>query len=346
MTTIQSYAFGTAANGEPVRGFRLSNEKIEADIITLGAAVQSVRVPDRTGAMTDVCLGFSDVQGYETQTCFIGAVVGRYANRIGGASFSLNGKTYPLFKNDGEHHLHGGPTGFHTKNWDAQVCGETLVLSCKSADMEEGYPGNMTVWVTYALTEAGGLSITYEAQCDKDTVCNLTNHAYFNLSGDRCDTICTHEIKINADRFTRVDGGAIPTGELPEVSGTPFDFRDFHAIGARIDEENSDLQSVGGYDHNFVIRGEGFREAACVRCEETGIEMRVFTDLPGMQFYAGNFLDGSFVGKTGKPYEKRSGFCLETQYFPDSPNRPEFPCCVLKAGARFASKTVYEFEQF
>ncbi len=346
MTVIQSYIFGTAANGEPVRGFRLSNGKIEADIITLGASVQSIRVPDRTGAMTDVCLGFSDVNGYETQTCFIGAVVGRYANRIGGASFSLNGQTYSLAQNDGVNHLHGGPTGFHTKNWDADICGEALTLSCESADMEEGYPGKMTVRVTYTLTETGGLSIDYDAQSDKDTVCSLTNHAYFDLSGGVCNTIGTHELKINADRFTRVDDGAIPNGELPDVAGTPFDFRDFHAIGERIDAQNSDLQTVGGYDHNFVLCGEGFREAAHVRCEETGIGMRVLTDRPGVQFYAGNSLDGSFVGKSGKPYGKRSGFCLETQSFPDSPNHPEFPCCILKAGARFASKTVYEFERF
>lgn len=346
MTTVQTYQFGETADGRPVRGFQLSNDKMEVNVISLGASIQSIRVPDRNGRMTDVCLGFSDVAGYQTQTCFIGAVVGRYANRIGGASFSLNGKTYLLAKNDGVNHLHGGPTGFHTKVWDASVEGETVVFSCQSADMEEGYPGNMTVQVTYALTEAGGLSISYEAESDQDTVCNLTNHAYFNLSGGADDSILLHQMKINADRFTRVDGGAIPTGELPLVEHTPFDFRSFHTIGERIDDENSDLAAVGGYDHNFVIRGEGLREAACVRCEETGIQMRVISDMPGMQFYAGNSLDGSFIGKAGKPYEKRSGFCLETQFFPDTPNHPEFPSCVLKKGVRFASKTVYEFDLF
>lgn len=342
MGYIKKETFGLSHSGIPVAIYTLSDEVIRVRVMTMGGTIVSIEAPDREGHMDDVCLGFDSPQDYEKQTCFIGATVGRYANRIGGARFSLGGREYPLYPNDGENHLHGGPGGFHTKIWEDCVDGDSLVLSYVSPDMEEGYPGNLSVSVRYTLKE-GTLTLSYRAKSDKDTVVNFTNHAYFNLAGQKADTILNQHIRINADRFTRVKTGAIPTGELPAVAGTPFDLRQFTKIGAHIGDDDADLRVTGGYDHNFVLNGSGFREAARAYDPQSGRMLTVKTDLPGVQFYAGNNLDGSLTGKNGVRYIPHSGFCLETQFFPDTPNQPAFPSCILRAGDEFFTKTSYTF---
>ncbi|MCI5924588.1 MAG: aldose epimerase family protein [Oscillospiraceae bacterium] len=342
MASIMKKPFGTTKAGVPVELYTLDDGVVRVQVMTLGGTIVSIEAPDRHDVTADVCLGFASPQAYEEQTCYIGATVGRYANRIGNAKFALNGVEYSLYPNDGKNHLHGGPHGFHTKVWKAEEESDALVLSCESADMEEGYPGRLSVRVRYTLVN-GTLTLSYHAKSDRDTVVNLTNHAYFNLAGQGSGSILKHRIRINADRFTRVGAGAIPTGGLPEVAGTPFDFRTFTEIGAHIDDDIEDLRVTGGYDHNFVLNGGGFREAACVYDSESGRMLTVKTDLPGVQFYAGNSLDGTLCGKDSARYVRRSGFCLETQFFPDTPNHPEFPACVLRAGEDFHSKTSYTF---
>lgn len=342
MAFIMKKPFGTTKAGVPVELYTLDDGVVRVQVMTLGGTIVSIEAPDKHDVTADVCLGFASPQAYEEQTCYIGATVGRYANRIGNAKFALNGVEYSLYPNDGENHLHGGPHGFHTKVWKAEEESDALVLSCESADMEEGYPGRLSVRVRYTLVN-GTLTLSYHAKSDRDTVVNLTNHAYFNLAGQGSGSILKHRIRINADRFTRVGAGAIPTGGLPEVAGTPFDFRTFTEIGAHIDDDIEDLRVTGGYDHNFVLNGGGFREAACVYDSESGRMLTVKTDLPGVQFYAGNSLDGTLCGKDSARYVRRSGFCLETQFFPDTPNHPEFPACVLRAGEDFHAKTSYTF---
>lgn len=342
MAVITKKPFGMTKAGAPVELYTLDDGVVRVQVMTLGGTIVSIEAPDKHGIMADICLGFASPQEYEEQTCYIGATVGRYANRIGNARFALNGVEYPLYPNDGKNHLHGGPHGFHTKVWKAAKESDALVLSCESADMEEGYPGRLSVSVRYTLTN-GTLSLSYHAKSNRDTVVNLTNHAYFNLAGQGSGSILKQRIRINADRFTRVGEGAIPTGELPEVFGTPFDLRTFTEIGAHIDENTDDLHVTGGYDHNFVLNGEGFREAACAYDPQSGRMLTVKTDLPGVQFYAGNSLDGTLCGKDGARYIRRSGFCLETQFFPDTPNQAVFPPCVLRAGEDFRTRTSYTF---
>ena len=342
MAFIMKKPFGTTKAGVPVELYTLDDGVVRVQVMTLGGTIVSIEAPDKHDVTADVCLGFASPQAYEEQTCYIGATVGRYANRIGNAKFALNGVEYSLYPNDGENHVHGGPHGFHTKVWKAEEESDALVLSCESADMEEGYPGRLSVRVRYTLVN-GTLTLSYHAKSDRDTVVNLTNHAYFNLAGQGSGSILKHRIRINADRFTRVGAGAIPTGGLPEVAGTPFDLRTFTEIGAHIDDDIEDLRVTGGYDHNFVLNGGDFREAACVYDPESGRMLTVKTDLPGVQFYAGNSLDGTLCGKDSVRYVRRSGFCLETQFFPDTPNRPEFPACVLHAGEDFHAKTSYTF---
>lgn len=329
MASIMKKPFGTTKAGVPVELYTLDDGVVRVQVMTLGGTIVSIEAPDRHDVTADVCLGFASPQAYEEQTCYIGATVGRYANRIGNAKFALNGVEYSLYPNDGKNHLHGGPHGFHTKVWKAEEESDALVLSCESADMEEGYPGRLSVRVRYTLVN-GTLTLSYHAKSDRDTVVNLTNHAYFNLAGQGSGSILKHRIRINADRFTRVGAGAIPTGGLPEVAGTPFDFRTFTEIGAHIDDDIEDLRVTGGYDHNFVLNGGGFREAACVYDSESGRMLTVKTDLPGVQFYAGNSLDGTLCGKDSARYVRRSGFCLETQFSPIRRTIRNFPpvCCV------------------
>ncbi len=342
--------FGTTADGKPVSRYTLTNGKgMRVRIITYGAIIQSIEVPDRTGKLADVTLGFDTLEGYLGRHPYFGSIVGRYANRIGGAKFTLDGKTYSLAKNNGGNHLHGGLKGFDKVIWDAEeIRGDDWVgvkLHYLSPDMEEGYPGNLSVTVTYKLNSKNELWIDYKATTDKPTVINLTNHAYFNLKGQGEGDILGHIVTINADRFTPVDAGLIPTGEIRSVKGTPLDFTEPHPIGERINSDYEQIKLGKGYDHNFVLNGKPgeLRLAARVVEPSTGRVLEVLTTQPGMQFYTGNFLDGSNVGKGGKIYKHRYGFCLETQHFPDSPNKPDFPSVVLRPGETYHETTVFRF---
>ncbi len=344
---ISSRVFGKMPSGESVDLYTLRNTKgAEVDITNYGGRVVSLKVPDRSGAMADIVLGFDDLEGYLKPEPYFGAIVGRYGNRIGHAQFTLDGVVYKLAKNDGDNSLHGGNRGFDKAVWTAKPgTGASLELTYLSKDGEEGYPGNLTAKVVYTLTENNELAIDYSATTDKDTVLNLTNHSYFNLAGQGTGDILDHRVTIYADRFTPVDKGLIPTGELRPVQGTPLDFRQPHAIGERINDPDEQLKFARGYDQNFVLnrRGAGMAQAAKVTDPKSGRVMEVLTDQPGLQFYTGNFLDGTIHGKGGKVYPQRSAFCMETQHFPDSPNHPDFPSVVLKPGSEYHTTTIYRF---
>lgn len=342
--------FGQTSDGEAVELYTLTNANgMEVAITTYGGIVVSLTAPDRDGHYADVVLGFDDLDGYLAGHPYFGAIVGRYANRIAKGTFSLDGKEYTLATNDGENHLHGGDEGFDKKVWRGRGViggkGIHLILDYTSPDGEEGYPGTLDVMVVYTLTHDDELKIDYKATTDKATPINVTNHSYFNLRGQGTGDILGHELMISADRFTPVDETLIPTGELRPVEGTPFDFRKPTAIGARIEADNQQLEYGGGYDHNFVLKREGDELALAARVHEpkTGRMMEVYTTEPGVQFYSGNFLDGSNVGKGGKVYDFRDGFCLETQHFPDSPNQPDFPSTILRPGEEYSTTTVYKF---
>jgi aldose 1-epimerase len=342
-------SFGRTAQGEPVELFSLSRGGVEATLTPYGATIVSLTVPDRAGRRADVVLGFDALEGYLGEHPFFGSIVGRYANRIRGGRFTLGGVEYTLARNDGENHLHGGVRSFGKVLWNARELatpsGPGLELSYLSPDGEEGYPGELATRVTYSVTEAGELRIDYEASSSKDTIVNLSGHSYFNLAGQGDGDILAHELWIDADRFTPVGPGLIPTGELRKVDGTPFDFRTPLAIGARIGDADPQLVLGKGYDHNFVLNGTAgeLRRAARVRDPRTGRVLELLTTEPGLQFYSGNFLDGTLRGKGGRQYPRRSGLCLEPQRFPDSPNQPGFPSAVLKRGERYRSTTVYRF---
>lgn len=347
--TLESREFGTV-NGTPVQLFVLRNAGgMEIAVTNYGATLTSVKAPDARGNVADVVLGFDTLDGYLGKHPFMGSTVGRYANRIAKGRFTLNGKEYKLAVNNGPNSLHGGIEGFDKKIWVAQEVptqhGPGMRFTYVSPDGEEGYPGTLTANVTYSLSPANEVQIDYQASTDADTVLNLTNHSYFNLAGAGKGTILDHVVMINSDRFTPVDAGLIPTGEFRSVADTPFDFRAPTAIGARIDADEEQIKRGGGYDHNFIINGEGrsLRLAARVRETTSGRVMEVLTDQPGMQFYTGNFLDGSVIGKGGVAYDKRFGFCMETQHFPDSPNQAVFPTVVLKPGESYTTSTVYRF---
>jgi aldose 1-epimerase len=349
-TRIERKNWGTNPEGQTVELFTLTREGAPTVAVTShGAYIVSILAADREGRTVDVVLGYRDLAGYLGDTGYLGAVVGRYANRIAGGAFSLGGQRYTLARNNGPNALHGGPQGFHKKTWAARVVagpdGDTLELSCVSPDGEEGYPGTLTATVVYSLTADGGLRLDYSATTDAPTVVNLTNHAYFNLAGEGSGDVLGHEMQLEADAFTPVDDTLIPTGELRPVEGTPFDFRTPVAIGARIDDPHPQLQAGGGYDHNFVVRGTPgeLRLAARVYEPGSGRVLEVLATNPGVQVYTGNFLDGSIAGKSGRAYEKRGGFCLETQHFPDSPNQPTFPPVVLEPGGRYEQTTVFRF---
>jgi aldose 1-epimerase len=336
--------FGALASGAKISVYTLTNKNgLEARVTTYGGRLVSLRAPDRKGTLGDIVLGFDSVASYaDNPGRFFGATVGRYANRIGGARFTLGGVEYKLDKNDGQNSLHGGSHGFYQAIWTARELPDGgLELTYSSKDGEGGYPGNLRGIVTYHLTDANELRIDYRATTDKATVMNLTNHAYFNLRGS--GDILGHRLTINADRFTPVDAGLIPTGELHSVAGTPFDFRRPTAIGARIEDNDEQLKLGKGYDHNYVLNGSGLRLAARVEEPTSGRFLEVLTDQPGVQFYSGNSLDGTLHGRGGQVYNRRSGLCLETQHFPDSPNKPDFPSTVLKPGAEFHSTTIYKF---
>jgi len=342
--------FGALADGTPVKLFTLTNAAgMEVRVIGYGAVIVSVKVPDRDGTLADVVVGHDTLDGYLTRSRFFGALAGRYANRIGGAQFTLDGRTYTLAKNNGANHLHGGVRGFDKVVWQGAVNkdsrGPSVSFSRTSPDGEEGYPGTLAVTVTYTVTDKNELAIDYRATTDKPTIVNLTNHSYFNLSGEGNGDILTHRVTIDADSYTPVDAGQIPTGTIAPVAGTPFDFTKETPIGARIDSDDEQLRIGSGYDHNFVLRrnGPGLAHAVRVVDAASGRTMDVSTTEPGVQFYTGNKLDGSYNGKSGHGYGKRSAFCLETQHFPDSPNKPNFPSTVVRPGQEYRSTTVYAF---
>ncbi|MGC1645671.1 MAG: aldose epimerase family protein [Candidatus Sulfotelmatobacter sp.] len=346
-TKVTSQPFGKMPDGTPVEIYSLSDDAYEARIATYGGILVSLKAPDRSGKPADVVLGFDDLKGYVdnfngTSTAFFGAIIGRYANRIAHGTFSLDGKKCSLPLNDGENSLHGGPHGFNNVVWKAKPIVNGVELSYVSKDGEAGYPGNLSAIVRYTL-EKGELRIEYSATTDKDTVVNLTNHSYFNLSG-RGD-ILNHQLTLHASRFTPVDAGLIPTGELKSVESTPFDFRKTTAIGARISADDEQLHRGHGYDHNWVLDSGGgqLAEAAELYDPGSGRVLKVLTDQPGIQFYSGNFLNGSIKGKGGAPDELHSALCLETQHFPDSPNHPDFPTTELKPGERYHTVTVFSF---
>lgn len=339
--------FQSNANGNATSLYVLKNGNIQAAITNYGGRVVGLWVPDKAGKLVDVTLGYDSLSSYQkTGESFFGTLVGRYANRIGNARFTLEGKEYKLDANDGVNTLHGGRTGFHSRVWNAnQTSDSTLVLTYLSKDGEEGYPGNLTTTVTYTLGANKELRIDYNAMTDKTTVLNLTNHAYFNLNGEGSGDILDHVLTLNADKFTEANEQLIPTGQILNVAGTPLDFRQPVAIGQRInDTANVHIKNGKGYDHNWVLNkgGDSLTLAATVAGPKTGIVMQILTTEPGVQFYSGNFMN-NIAGKGGKVYNKRNGFCLETQHFPDSPNQPGFPTTVLKPGQTFRSTTVHRF---
>jgi aldose 1-epimerase len=342
--------FGRLPDGRAVRLFTLVNANgIEVRAIDYGGIIVSLRVPDREGALGDIVLGYDSLGGYLAETPYFGAIIGRYGNRIAGGQFTLDGVRYVLATNNGPNHLHGGLLGFDKVMWSAEPFehpdGVGVVFTYTSADGEEGYPGTLTARVTYTLTDRNELIFDYHATTDKATPVNLTQHTYFNLAGDGSGDILGHELTVHASHYTPVDATLIPTGVIAPVAGTPFDFMSAATIGARIGEDNEQLRFGGGYDHNFVLDREepGLLHAARVYDPTTGRVMDVFTTEPGLQFYSGNFLDGSITGKAGHVYRHRTGFCLETQHYPDSPNQPAFPSTVLRPGEEYQSRTVYAF---
>jgi aldose 1-epimerase len=338
---IASRSFGKLPDGRVVDLYTLKSGEVEVDITNYGGTITSLRVPDGKGVMGDVALGFETLEGYLGSQPYFGCIVGRYANRISGAKFTLDGKEYAVPRNDSENALHGGLKGFDKVLWDAKARGESLRLTYLSRDGEEGYPGNLNATVTYTLC-GEELEIDYEATTDKPTVLNLTNHAYFNLAcgGD----VLGHELTLDADYFTPSRKGLIPTGEIRRVAGTPMDFRHPKNIGSRIETRDEQLQISGGYDVNFVVKGEAgkLRRAATVRDPSSGRAMVVLTTQPGIQLYTSNFLDGTLRGK-GRTYAKHGALCLETQHYPDSPNRPEFPSTVLRPKEKYHETTVFRF---
>ncbi|MGA2413472.1 MAG: aldose epimerase family protein [Candidatus Sulfotelmatobacter sp.] len=344
-TQIGKQPFGHTADGTAVDVYSLKNKQVEVRIMTYGGIIVSLRTPDRNGKFDDVVLGFDSVDQYIAKnTPYFGALIGRYANRIAHGSFQLDGKTYATPKNNGDNTLHGGIRGFDKVVWGGKQIPDGIELSYVSKDGEEGFPGTLTTTVRYTLN-GNALRIDYSASTDKDTVLNLTNHAYFDLAGQGTGDILGHVVKIDSDEMTPVDAGLIPTGELKSVGGTPFDFRKPHAVGERIDVNDEQLHLGRGYDHNFVLElkpGE-LKEAAEVYEPTSGRILQVLTDQPGVQLYSGNFLDGTITGKEGRVYKQRYGLCLETQHFPDSPNHPKFPSTELKPGEKFHSVTVYKF---
>ncbi len=346
---VKKSDFGKMPDGQAVDLYTLTNKNgVQVAITNYGGIIVSILAPDRNGKMADVVLGFDNLKGYLGTQPFFGALVGRYANRIAHAKFTLDGHEYKLAQNDGPNTLHGGLKGFDKKVWTArELKGNepAIELTYLSKDGEEGYPGNLSVKVVYTLSNDNGVKIDYTATTDKDTVLNLTNHSYFNLAGEGTGDILKQQMMINADKFTPVDATLIPTGELRSVQGTPFDFRKSTAIGARIEDKDEQLKLGHGYDHNFVLnrKGPGLSLAARATDPASGRVLEVLTTQPGVQLYTGNFLDGKIHGKGGKVYGHRAAFCLETQHFPDTPNHPKFPTAELKPGQTYHQVTVFKF---
>jgi aldose 1-epimerase len=344
---LDSKAFEEQIDGKKTRLYILKNHNgMTAAITNYGGRLVSLLVPDKNDSLTDVVVGFNSAEAYKNATePYFGATIGRFGNRIANGKFSLDGKPYSLFANNGPNTLHGGKKGFQYVVWDAkQLNDSTLELSYLSKDGEEGFPGNLQVTVTYALTAENAFKCSYQARTDKKTVVNLTNHAFFNLNGEGSGTVNKHILQINADQYTPVDTTLIPTGKITTVEGTPFDFRKPTAIGARLQENNDQLKNGNGYDHNFVLnKGNGLNLAASVQGDQSGIVMEVYTQEPGLQFYGGNFMQSKNTFKGGSKDDFRTAFCLETQHFPDAPNQPGFPSTVLNPGQTYQTESLYRF---
>jgi len=350
-STMKKQPFGKTSDGQEVDLYTLTNKKgMEVAITNFGGIIVSLKAADRHGKLDDVVLGYDSLDGYLTNKAFFGALIGRYGNRIAHGKFALNGSTYTLPKNDGDNTLHGGPEGFNKRVWTAKdvsgAKGQALELSYLSKDGEEGFPGNVSAKVVYTLTDQNEVTIAYSATTDKETVLNLTNHSYFNLAGQGTGDILGHQLMIRGDHITAVDDTLIPTGELRPVKDTPFDFTHATAIGARINQDDPQIKVGKGYDHNWVLNSHGAHSpvlAAEAYEPNSGRVLQVLTVEPGVQFYSGNFLDGTITGKGGKVYKHRYGFCLETQHFPDSPNHPKFPSTTLKPGQTYSTTTIFKF---
>ncbi len=351
---ITSTSFGQLPDGREATLYTLVNARgARADITNYGAIVARLFVPDRTGRLDDVVLGYNSVGDYVRHTPYFGAIVGRVGNRIAGGRFTLDGKTYALATNNTPNgvpcHLHGGTVGFDKVLWTARPSvvrgAPTLELGYRSKDGEEGYPGNLDVTATYTLGDDNSLRVDYRATTDRATPVNLTQHSYFNLKGEGRGDILDHVVQLNARRFTAVNAGLIPTGEFAAVAGTPFDFTSPQRIGDRVDAPHGQLQLAGGYDHNWVLDSQSGQLALAATATEptSGRTLEVWTREPGVQFYCGNFLDGAATGKSGRPYPFRSGFCLETQHYPDSPNQPAFPNTILRPGQVYQTATIFKF---
>lgn len=346
---ISSRPFGDF-DGQPVSLFTMTNQHgMVAQISDYGGIVVSLKTPDRDGQFEDVALGYDDFETYKNDTRYLGAIAGRYANRIAKGNFSIDGREYQLATNNGPNHLHGGDRGFNKRLWTSTATMQNgqpqLKLQYLSPDGEEGFPGNLQVTTTYSLTEDNGLRIDYHATTDQPTVCNLTHHSYWNIGGPQSDSILDQQLQFSCDKFTPIDETSIPTGELRDVSGTPFDFRTSQPIGQRIDADNTQLKQGRGYDHNFVINGDAgtLRPVARVHDEKSGRVMEVLSSDFGIQFYTGNFFDGQVLGRNGKAFKHRMALCLECQRFPDSPNQSDFPSATLRPGEVYEKTTVYRF---
>ena len=350
LVNVNKEFFGKTSDGANVDQYTLKNSNgMEVSVISFGGIITSLKAKDRDGKNEDVVLGFDNLGDYENKSPYFGALIGRYGNRIKEGKFSLDGVEYKLAKNNGENHLHGGLKGFDKVIWDVEVevnkSSASLMLRYKSVDTEEGYPGNLGVKVTYTLTNEDELKVRYEAETDKKTIVNLTQHSYFNLSAGLRKDILGHEITIDADYFLPVDMTLIPTGEIREVGQTPFDFREFKVVGVDIDLDDTQITYGNGYDHCWVLNNqdEGVRFVASAYDPLSGRLLEVFSDQPGIQFYSGNFLDGTLQSKEGGNYEFRSGFCLETQHYPNSPNQENFPSVILNPGEKYNSETIFKF---
>lgn len=344
-TTVSRSLFGTLPDGSPVDGFLVASAEIELFLISYGARVVALKTKDRSGALTDITFGHTALEGYLTgPNSYLGTTCGRYSNRIRNGQFVLNGKQYQVAVNNGANSLHGGTTGFDRANWQASEIPNGVEFRHTSPDGDQDYPGACAVTVRYTLEDTR-VRIDYTATTDNTTVVNLTNHAYFNLDGEGSASVLDHTLTLDADAFTPITEALVPTGEIVPVAGTPFDFTTPHTIGERIEQQSEQLQRAGGYDHNFVLRGQpgALGRAARLLSTQTGRTLEVWTTEPGVQFYSGNFLSGALMGKSGHPYVRRSGMCLETQHFPDSPNHPEFPSTTLEPGETYRSATEWIF---
>jgi aldose 1-epimerase len=344
---IKKEEFGVTKKKESVSLYTIQNQNgMEAKLLDYGATLQSLLLPMENGEKMDVVLGFDQIEAYEVNDPNFGSTIGRNGNRIGKGVFSLNGKTYQLDKNDGNNNLHGGFDGYHKRMWKVREFPQEnrIEFSILSPDGDQGFPGNVEVRVSYRLTEEDGLEISYFAKPDADTILNMTNHSYFNLEGQDSQSVLEQKVWIDADRVTATDAELIPTGVILNVEGTPLDFRKEKAIGKDIFADYEPLLLGHGYDHNWILNHQGsFRKVASLHSDKTGKTMDVLTDLPGMQMYTANFLDGSLIGKGGVPYRQRSGVCFETQYYPDAPNHADFPSTVVRAGETYETVTIYKF---